>query len=482
MKKALTTLLAISGLLGACDDDGDDGYSGPDAGSSNDASIDARTTPGLDGSSDASADAAARTFTVTIENVAATRAFTSSGVFNTPVGAASPGAATPGNKYQFRVEAGRKQRLSFATMLAATNDLFFAPGGGGIALYDTDGAPISGDVTAQVKLWDLGTEINEEPGVGPNTVTNQPAANTGPDEHGPVVDIHDATDGVPFAYPAVADVLKVSVAYLSGTTFEITLENVSAPSGALHTSLGDRVAPISPGVWVVNNGVDPLFTAGMPDRGKGLEAIAEDGNPSALGAFAASMSGITYPASPGVWVVHGSGSKPLFSAGQADYGKGLEAIAEDGNPSTLGASLTSLAGVLAGGVFNMPLGASAPGPILPSATYQFSFSASPGASFSFASMLAATNDVFFAPRDEGIPLFDASGAPLTGDVSAQLSLWDDGSEVNERPGIGPNTVTNQKAPNTGVDEHGTVRLLSTVPDGFSYPAVSDVLKVSVSAN
>ncbi|KKL45544.1 hypothetical protein LCGC14_2354640, partial [marine sediment metagenome] len=58
-------------------------------------------------------------------------------------------------------------------------------------------------------------------------------------------------------------------------------------------------------------------------------------------------------------------------------------------------------------------------------------------------MLAATNDVFFAPKDEGIALFDENGNPISGDITDQVYLWDAGTEVNEEPAIGPNTVTNQ---------------------------------------
>jgi len=419
-------------------------------------------------------------FTVTLENIGPTRRFTSAGIFNTPVGDASPGPATPGKMYQFTIDAGRKQKLSFVTMLAATNDLFFGPDGAGIALYDSTGAPISADVTAQIRLWDAGTEVNEEPVVGPNTVAKQAAANTGPDEHGNVVDIVNATDGVHFDYPAVADVIQVTVTHTSGTHFLVTIKDVSA-SNSLMTSMGNFAAPVSPGVWVVHNAPNPLFTVGMPDRGNGLEQIAEDGNPASLAAFVAANAGITYPASPGVWVVHRAGSKPLFSAGMVDYGNGVEAIAEDGNPALLGGRLSMLDGELAGAVFNTPVGASSPGPIVPGAKYQFSFDASPGDALSFATMLAATNDVFFAPNATGIALFDASGAAISGDITDQISLWDTGSEGNEEPGIGPNTVTNQLAPNTGTAGEGKVQLLSAVGDGFSYPNVSSVLDVRVSA-
>jgi hypothetical protein len=198
-----------------------------------------------------------------------------------------------------------------------------------------------------------------------------------------------------------------------------------------------------------------------------------------LGAFAAAGSGITYPASPGVWVLHSAGSKPLFTALAPDYGKGIEAIAEDGNATPLASNLNTLSGKLDGAVFNTPVGGSAPGPILPGSKYQFSFTASPGDALSFVSMLAATNDVFLAPDESGIPLFDESGVAVSGDVSAQVSLWDAGTEGNEEPGIGPNTVTNQLAPNTGTAGEGKVQLLSQTGDSYPYPTAQSVLKVTL---
>ncbi|MEI9947909.1 MAG: spondin domain-containing protein [Pseudomonadota bacterium] len=499
------TLVGAAALLNACNSDGDD--SGGSAGTSTGGRASGGTAAGgasagkggeatagtseggaagevsaggVGGEGGAGGSGSSKKFTVTLENVAPTKLFTSGGVFNTPVGDSAAGPATPGKMYQFTIDAGRKQKLSFVTMLAATNDLFFGPGGAGIALYDSAGAPISGDVTSQIRLWDAGTEVNEEPAVGPNTVGKQAAPNTGTDEHGNVVDIANATDGVHFDYPAVADVIQVTVAHTTDSHFLITIKDVSA-SNALVTSAGNFAAPLSPGVWVVHGGSDPLFTVGAPDRGKGLERIAEDGNPATLGAFVAANAGITYPASPGVWVVHSLGSKPLFTTGMADYGDGVEAIAEDGNPANLGANVATLDGELAGAIFNTPTGASAPGPILPGSKYEFSFQASPGDALSFATMLAATNDVFFGPKATGIALFDTSGAPISGDISDQISLWDAGTEGNEEPGIGPNTVTNQLAPNTGGAGEGKVQLLSAVNDGFAYPAVSSVLKVSIAA-
>lgn len=422
----------------------------------------------------------AATFTVTIENVAQEKSFIDSGIFNTPAGEQDPGPATPGKSYEFTINAGLSQSLSFVTMLAATNDLFFGPGDSGIALYDENGDPISGDVTDQVYLWDAGTEVNEEPAVGPNTVTNQDAPNTGEDENGNVMKIEDVTNGFEFDYPDVSEMIKVSITHVEGTEFTVTIEDL--PGAMLSTSEGDVVAPISPGVWVVHNGDNPLYTEGSPDLGQGVEAIAEDGNPSTLGAYAEDNSGVTYPVSPGVWVVHTDGTYPLFTEGEADYGDGLEAIAEDGNASILGGNINSLDGVVDGAIFNTPEGAEGPGPLLPGHTYKFSFEARENESLSFVTMLAATNDVFVGTSDTGIPLFDSNGDPISGDVTSQVYLWDAGTEVNEQPAVGPNTVTNQPAPDTGVDEDAPVSLLSEVDDGYTYPSVSQVVKVTITSN
>jgi hypothetical protein len=420
-------------------------------------------------------------FTVTLENVAPSKQFTSSGVFDTPVGDLAAGPAAPGKSYKFTVDAGRKQKLFFASMLAATNDLFFAPNGDGIPLYLDNGTPITADVTSQIFLWDAGTELNEEPFIGPNTVTNQAAVNTGPvDTNAKVRKVSTVTEGFVFAYPAVATLIKVTVTHKTGTTFEITIDDLA--TAALTT--GDAVVhplPLSPGVWVVSSAANALFTDQAPAPAYGLEALAEEGKTTALGAYLAANAGITYPASPGAWLLHETGTKPLFTAGAKDLDEGLEAIAEDGNPAPLAANLESLAGYLKGAVFNTPVGVVTPGPIAPGSKYQFTFKASPGDSLSFASMLAATNDVFIGPKDVGIPLFNDDGEAITGDISDQVYLWDAGTEGNEKPGIGANTVTNQQAANTGTPGEGKVQLLSAVTtDTYSYPSAQSVLKVTIS--
>ncbi len=98
-------------------------------------------------------------------NVSTVYDFIGSGVFDTPVGADAPGPVTPGGAYEATFSAPPGGVLSFATMLVQSNDLFFAPDGDGIALYDS-GAPITADVTGQVLLWDAGTEVDQESGLG----------------------------------------------------------------------------------------------------------------------------------------------------------------------------------------------------------------------------------------------------------------------------------------------------------------------------
>jgi hypothetical protein len=159
------------------------------------------------------------------------------------------------------------------------------------------------------------------------------------------------------------------------------------------------------------------------------------------------------PISPGVWLLS-SEEDPLFSAGEADRGKGLERIAEDGSPATLAPTLAADENISATGVFNTPVGASAAGPALPGQAFEFLVEATPeDGRLSFASMFGQSNDAFVAPNGKGIALFDEDGRPLGArDVSAAVSLWDAGTEQNQAPGMGPVQAPRQAMANTGARE------------------------------
>lgn len=196
-------------------------------------------------------------------------------------------------------------------------------------------------------------------------------------------------------------ILLAASAQNAPTTFVVRLE---APTGnLLKTSKGDVAAPFSPGVWVVHKDAAPVFNAGKPNRGEGLEAQSEDGNPTKL---AESMA--------------------MHMAGKT-------------------------------GVFNTPVGDSKAGPATPGKYFEFEVKALPGENLTFTSMFGQSNDWFWAPDENGIALFK-DGKPISGDVSSQVYIWDAGTEADEEPGVGPNQAPRQSAPNTGpADPNNTVR-------------------------
>ena len=107
---------------------------------------------------------------------------------------------------EFTVTAKPGDRLSFATMFVQSNDKFYAPEGAALALFDAQGNPVAGDLTAAVRLFDAGTEIDQQPGAGADQAPRQKSANQGADQNGVVA---MAADG--FAYPQVADVIRVEI-------------------------------------------------------------------------------------------------------------------------------------------------------------------------------------------------------------------------------------------------------------------------------
>ncbi len=135
---------------------------------------------------------------------------------------------------------------------------------------------------------------------------------------------------------------------------------------------------------------------------------------------------------------------------------------------------------MSGNTFAVPVDSTEPAPIFPGEAYEFIISAAPGAKLSLATMFVQSNDLFFAPDEEGIELFDADGMPISGDITSQVLLWDAGTELNEQPGAGENQAPRQSGPNMGdMDPDSTVRIVN---DGFSYPADTSVIRVSISTD
>lgn len=107
---------------------------------------------------------------------------------------------------EFKVVAKPGDKLSFATMFVQSNDKFYAPANGALDLFDVNGKPISGAMTASVRLFDAGTEVDQQPGVGADQAPRQKAANQGADQNAVVM---EANDG--FAYPPVSDVVRIEI-------------------------------------------------------------------------------------------------------------------------------------------------------------------------------------------------------------------------------------------------------------------------------
>jgi hypothetical protein len=411
------------------------------------------------------------TFEVRIENVSEVFEYAASGLFNTPVGADAPGPLFPGGAYEFAFEAGPGSRLSFATMFVQSNDFFFAPDGDGIALWDEQGMQVTGDVTGQISLWDAGTEEDGEPGLGANQAPRQAGPNTGAaDDDNAVRLSSDTYDNL----PDVSDVVRVTLHSDGPTSFRVRIENVSTGQTLATSDQMTHAVPLAPGVWVVHSGMDPLFTAGEPDRGEGLEGLAEDGSVAGLAEALNDRTGLTSPIAPGAFAVHRAPSV-LFVAGMPDQGMGLEALAEDGSPGTLAGSLQASGSVTSSGAFDVPEGGSNPAPAFPGDTYTLTVTAEPGDRLSLATMLVQSNDLFFAPAEAGLDLFP-NGTPVDGDVTGMILLWDAGTEVNEAPGVGLSQAPRQDGPNVGEEEGGVVR---QVNDGYRYPDVSDAIRVVV---
>jgi hypothetical protein len=114
------------------------------------------------------------------------------------------GPLTPGKSYEFKVKAAPGQFLSLAAMFGQSNDWFYS-NDRPIALFN-GGKAVSGDMTPQLSLWDAGTEVDEEPGLGPNQAPRQKAANSGTPEKQAIAHVSGK-----WAPPATGTLLRVTI-------------------------------------------------------------------------------------------------------------------------------------------------------------------------------------------------------------------------------------------------------------------------------
>jgi len=398
--------------------------------------------------------------TITIENVLDSKPLVETGTFQ---GTGTPPVILPGQSTSFTFSAAKNQRLTFATMYGWSNDLFFAPANPGIKLYNDDGSPITGDVSAQIKLWDNGTRVNQKPGsavVHPGTAES--AAKNIKEVSG--------TDDYGNTYLAASQLMQVSLAYNGNSTFTVTITNKSGGTA--------NETPFSPGVWTISYVAggnlllpEPIYSVGKVSA-NGLTNIAEMGDNSVLNTYLMGKTGIFTPLSPVLVVVYNGQQNPFFMAGENDRGEGLKDLAQKGNADILAAALKTKQGVKAVYVLK-----DATNTVLLPRTdgtnggkVSQMLSVVKGDRIAIATMYGFSNDWFFATSGND---WDAT---QKGDLSSTIGLWDDGTAVNQFPGAG---ITQFNLAGTPLTESKAIQAVPN-PNGFTtLPAISNIIKVTL---
>jgi hypothetical protein len=347
------------------------------------------------------------------------------GAIDTPVSGTMPGVIHPGEAYEATFSVAPEDgRLTLASMVVQSNDLFIAPADG-IPLFGADGPLAERDVTEQVLLWDAGTGRNQAPGAGPDQAPRQMHANTGPAE-GVVGLFRDSTRALPPA-DRIAD---VTVTEANGT-FEISLANVSSTTGALLT-------PVAPIFWAVHDQTWSLFDEGGT-ASAGLEELAEDGSPATLVSMYHGAMGVAHVGAQAV-----TAERPMDAAGPAFPGERY--VIE----------------------------------VTPDAQHRYLSLAAMVVQSNDAFLALPASGV--ALLDESGML--RSAVEVERDISQWLAVWDAGTEANEVPGAGMNQAPRQAGPDTGpADPIATVRRHQDATNDLAEPsALFDVTVVSSSTS
>src|SRR5262249_126087 len=157
-----------------------------------------------------------------------------------------------------------------------------------------------------------------------------------------------------------------------------------------------------------------LFTGGVSAQAEEIFTVRIE-NVSAKDALKLS-NGKTEPVgvAPVLYVIH-TNRAPLFTSGEPDRGKGLEALAEDGPTAPLEKSLKGQPGIVHVGSTDTPVGASSAGDIWPGPHFAFKGTShatrDAGRAAAHHAVLRAAHAAVLRPRGEGPPLFPRRGQP-----------------------------------------------------------------------
>ena len=200
-------------------------------------------------------------------------------------------------------------------------------------------------------------------------------------------------------------------------------------------------------------------------------------NVSQPGTIDSDRAGGAVPLSPGVYAVF-QGKNPMFTPG-AHADKGTERIAEDGFPMRKASMVNDAANVSASGIFDSAGGPDNGPAIFPGESAMFTIEAHPGDHLQLETMFVQSNDWFYAFGGEGLALFPEH-KPINGDVTSHLVLYDAGTEEDTAPGTGPNQKPVQKPQATNVgppDDNRSIRPASET--GFTIPPTASVIRVTI---
>jgi hypothetical protein len=401
-------------------------------------------------------DGPAQPATITIENVLNSKPLVQSGTFK-----GSQTVILPGQDVSIRFSAAKGQALTFATMYGWSNDLFFAPANPGIAVYDAAGNPIQGDVSAQLRLWDNGTRVNQMPG---NAVNHPGVA-----ENRNISEVK-GTDAQGNTYLAASKLVQASLVYEGNSYFTLTLKNISGGT--------PNETPLSPGVWAISyiaggNLLDPapLYQEGQPTA-NGLTSIAEAGDNEPLGKYISGITGIFTPLSPILVVIYEGTENPIYKTGENDRKEGLKELAQQGNADILAATLKNKPGVKSVYVLPDPnnkvllpvIGDQTGGKV--SQTIEVS----KGDRLAIATMYGFSNDWFFASAGNGVD------ATKKGDISGSIELYDNGTALDQFPGAG---ITQFNLAGTPLNESKPIAPVPNPNPFTNLPPIKDIIKVVI---
>ena len=381
--------------------------------------------------------------TIVFENVTTVKDYVQSGTFS---------GITAGQSTSFTFYAAKGQALMFATMYGYSNDLFFAPENPGIALFNSDGTPVTGDVSSKMKLWDNGTRVNQQPSAN---VTHPGTAEDG------VVKMIDTQDAQGNLYRPASELVKVNLSYnQSRSEFTITITNNSTTQGGINET------PLSAGAWVVSNIVGdnlvngkPFFTPDQKSSSQ-LTALAESGSNQELSTMTSEMTGIITGLSSAIVVIYTGDVNPIFEVGKKDAGLGLSSLAQKGDASQLKSSLERMSNV-------KHVYITADGSFGPTEKRDTKFAASQGDRIAYALMFEYSNDWFYANST-------TIDALTKGDLTTKTLLYDNGTALNQYPGAGN---LQHKFGGTSEPEDQVIKVVGTTE--FPVPNVSNIIKVSI---